>query len=55
MAEHLQTELASWLAVHRAPGVGATTFLKLLSVFEHPQKILKASHTELAACSLKKK
>jgi len=55
MAEYLQTELASWLAVHRAPGVGATTFLKLLSVFEHPQKILEANYTQLTACSLKKK
>ncbi len=55
MAEHLQAELASWLAVHRAPGIGASTFLKLLSVFEHPQKILEASHTKLTACSLKKK
>ncbi len=55
MAEHLQTELASWLAVHRAPGIGATTFLKLLSVFEQPKKILEASHTKLTACALKKK
>jgi len=55
MAEHLQTERASWLAVHRTPGVGASTFLKLLSIFEHPQKILEASHTKLASCSLRKK
>ena len=54
MAEHLQTELASWLAVHRAAGIGATTFLKLLSVFGLPQEILEASYTQLADCGLSK-
>ncbi len=54
MAEHLQTELASWLAVHRAAGIGATTFLKLLSVFGPPQEILEASYTQLADCGLSK-
>lgn len=55
MAEHIQTELACWLAVHRAPGVGAATFLKLLSLYEHPRKILELSRTQLSECSLKPK
>jgi len=54
MAEHLQSELASWLAVHRAPGIGAITFTKLLSDFEHPQAILDASPAKLSEYSLKK-
>lgn len=53
MAEHLETELASWLAVHRATGIGAVTFLKLLSVFQHPRKILDASRSQLSEHSLK--
>lgn len=53
MAEHLQTELASWLAVHRAAGIGASTFLKLLTLFEHPRKILESSRSKLSECSLK--
>ena len=54
MAEYLQTELACWLAVHRAPGVGATTFLKLLSQFGHPRQILDAGQGKLSECSLRK-
>lgn len=53
MAEYLQTELASWLAVHRARGIGASTFLKLLTIFGHPRKILDASRSKLSECSLK--
>ena len=53
MAEHLQTELASWLAVHRAPGIGAVTFLKLLTLFEHPRKILELNRSRLTECSLR--
>lgn len=53
MAEHLQTELASWLAVHRASGIGASTFLKLLSIFEHPRKILESNRSKLSEYSLK--
>lgn len=53
MAEHLQQELASWLAVHRAAGIGAATFLKLLSNFEHPRKILQTSRSKLSECSLR--
>lgn len=53
MAEHLQNELACWLAVHRAPDVGAATFLKLLSIFKQPRSILEASHAKLMECGLK--
>ena len=53
MAEHLQTELASWLAVHSSPGIGASTFLKLLSIFEHPRNILESSRSQLSECTLK--
>lgn len=53
MAEHLNTELASWLAVHRTPTVGAATFLKLLAQFEHPKQILNAKRAQLSECSLK--
>ena len=53
MAERLQTELASWLAVHRAPGIGAVTFLKLLTLFEHPRKILELNRSHLSECLLR--
>ncbi len=53
MAEHLQTGLAEWLAVHRAPGVGAATLLKLLAQFNNPQAILQQSSAKLLACELK--
>jgi len=53
MADHLQTELASWLAVHRAPGIGAVTFLKLLTLFKHPRKILELNRSHLSECSLR--
>ena len=52
MVEHLETERAAWLAVHRTPGIGAVTFLKLLSVFQHPRYILEANRTQLSECSL---
>lgn len=52
MAEYLETERAAWLAVHRTSGIGAVTFLKLLSVFQNPRNILKASRTQLSECSL---
>jgi len=55
MVEHLQSELASWLAVHRAPGVGASTFLKLLSIFEQPKNILDANYSKLSEAALQKK
>jgi len=53
MAENLQNEHACWLAVHRAHGIGAVTFLKLLSIFGGPAKILETSRTKLSECSLK--
>ncbi len=55
MAEYLQTELASWLAVHRAPGIGATTFARLLSLYQHPRNILQQNRSKLVECSLKTK
>ena len=53
MAEDLQTSLANWLAIHRAPGVGATTFLNLLSLYEHPDQILELNQSQLKECGLR--
>ena len=53
MAEDLQTGLSHWLAIHRAPGIGAITFLKLLSLHEQPSRILELKQNQLAECGLK--
>lgn len=45
------TELHYWLALHRAPGVGPTTFQALLEKFGSPQAVFEAKH-QLASSGL---
>lgn len=50
-----RSDLAYWLAIHRAPGVGPATFQELLQRFDSPQNILDAKPTDLAECGLHNK
>jgi len=44
-------ELRYWLALHRADGIGASAFARLLSQFESPEAILECSAEQLRACN----
>lgn len=46
-------EPAYWLALYRAPGVGADTFLHLLQLFSSPRQVLQASAAELRQAGLR--
>ncbi|MCK4950987.1 MAG: DNA-processing protein DprA [Gammaproteobacteria bacterium] len=48
-------DLACWLAIHRAPGIGPATFQKLLQRFNSAQGVLDAPPAELAECGLRNK
>ncbi len=52
-ASNSEFEWRYWLAVHAAPGIGARTFLKLLTCFGSPQAILDAPRSVLHDCRLK--
>jgi DNA processing protein len=41
-------DLAYWLALYRAPGVGPATFQKLLEIFATPQQVFAASAGQLS-------
>ena len=45
-------ELRYWLALHRADGVGARTFARLLTQFESPRTILECDASTLRNCGL---
>ncbi|NIP73538.1 MAG: DNA-protecting protein DprA [Gammaproteobacteria bacterium] len=45
-------ELACWLALHRAPGIGPASFRALLTRFGTPRAVLRAPPNTLAACGL---
>lgn len=42
-----------WLALHRAPGIGALTFRRLLAQFNTARDILGAERSALQACGIK--
>lgn len=44
--------LADWLTVHHAPGVGATTFHRLLETFATPAQAIRASSGQLRGLGL---
>ncbi len=46
-------ELRDWLILHRAPGIGARTFLQLLDVFGSPPEILAAGASAWSRAGLK--
>lgn len=45
-------ELACWLALHRAPGIGPAAFRALVTGFGSPRQVLRAAPDALAACGL---
>ena len=46
-------ELRYWLALHRAPGIGAATFHRLLDRFTTPRAVFETSATQLADCGVR--
>ncbi len=50
-----KSDLAYWLAIHRAPGVGPATFQELLQHFDSPQSVMDAHPGDLAECGLHNK
>lgn len=47
------SELAYWLALYRAPGVGSITFAKLINKFHSPEGVLNAGKTAWESAGIK--
>lgn len=46
-------DIAWWLALHRAPGVGPGTFRTLLQYFDSPKSIFETAPSDLSECGLR--